>query len=85
MAEPQSTDRPYWYECNDMIVCQYCRAEMLRDWAPGTTKGGVAISKDETVRRSDFSPLGRTPWAGNDEGERYMQCDGCNTQWGPDS
>lgn len=78
------TDRPYWYECNDMIVCQWCRAEMLRDWNPQAVKakGG---SEDEMVRRADFRPLGRTPWAGGDEGDRYMQCDGCLGQWGPDA
>jgi len=79
------TTRPYWYEVAEGgIYCQWCRAKMLEEWSPHAVaqKGGT---EDEMARPSDFRPLGRTPWAGNSVGERYMQCDNCNGQWGPDA
>lgn len=77
-------DRPLWYETDDVIVCQSCKDEILRDWSPEAVrvKGG---NEEEMVRPSDFRALGRTPWAGNPPGDRYMQCDNCLGQWGPDA
>jgi hypothetical protein len=90
-----TTDRPNWFETRDgMIVCGPCRAILLAEWAPGTGKAGVdagghsvvlTISPDEEVRPTDFTNLGRTPWAGNSEPDRYIQCDQCLGQWGPDA
>lgn len=74
------TERPCWYECEGLIVCQDCRSSLLKQWAPGSQ-----ISEDEVLRSENFTPLGRTPWAGNPSGERYMQCDNCQQQWGPDA
>ncbi len=78
------TDLPLWYEVGDNIVCEECKAETLRDWSPQMVeaKGGT---EDEMVRPKDFRALGRRPWAGSDEGDRYMQCDFCQGQWGPDA
>lgn len=88
-------DRPSWFETSTgMIVCGPCRAKLLAEWAPGTGKAGldeggrstvIKISPDEEVRPSDFTNLGRTPWAGNSEPDRYIQCDQCLGQWGPDA
>lgn len=77
-------DRPYWYETDDVIVCGPCRRQLLDDWSPEMVrlKGG---NDEETCRPSDFRPLGRTPWAGSEPGDRYMQCDNCLGQWGPDA
>ena len=82
----RSTERPNWFELDDVIVCGPCRADLLREWSPEAVeaKGGDP-NGDEVCRPRDFVNLGRTPWAGNEEPLRYMQCDECGGQWGPDA
>lgn len=77
-------DRPNFFRCDDSIVCAECRRKTLAAWSPEAVraKGGT---EDEMVRASDFLNLGRTPWAGNPPGDRYIQCDECLGQWGPDA
>ena len=84
MAPATRAERPYWYETTEGIFCQGCRAEALRNWSPEVVRD-MGGNEDEVVRPRDFTPLGRTPWSGNPPGDRYMQCDGCNGQWGPDA
>lgn len=79
-----TSDRPNFFEIKTDIVCADCRRELLRDWGPGPES--MARNEDETVRPSDFTNLGRTPWAGNpEEGGCYVQCSHCLGQWGPDA
>lgn len=78
------TDRVSWFDINGVVVCGPCRREMLDEWSPAEVKrkGGT---EDEVCRPGDFTALGRTPWAGSEAGGRYMQCDVCLGQWGPDA
>lgn len=67
---------------NGAIVCRTCRDDLLTNaWM--VVDGGV--EGEEPLRPRDFRALGERPWAGNYEPDRYVQCDECGGQWGPDS
>lgn len=68
------------------IVCRPCRAVMLANVdAALSAYAGYDIGDDDRVYPRDFEALGLRPWAGEDEGFRYVQCDRCLEQWGPDA
>lgn len=77
-----------FYESGSMQVCRPCRDDLLVNAdarlavAAGHTMEEVT---DMITRKSDFTALGSRPWAGNDPPDRYIQCDQCNGQWGPDA
>lgn len=80
MASYKATMR--FYDLEGQIYCRPCRDGLLTNaWL--VLDGGVEDA--EPLRPRDFEALGYRPWAGNDEGDRYVQCDGCMQQWGPDA
>jgi hypothetical protein len=71
-----------FYDGPDGEVCRNCRDELLSNvWL--VLDGGVEDA--EPLQPRDFQALGTRPWAGEDVGDRYIQCNHCNGQWGPDA
>lgn len=75
-----------FHDLNGAIYCTPCKDDLLVNADHAISAyAGYDVSDDEVVRPRDFEALGARPWAGNDEPDRYIQCDGCMGQWGPDS
>ena len=75
-----------FYEAHGQVYCRDCRDGLLQNVDRALSAyAGHDVSGEEPERKSDYEALGSRPWAGNDEPERYIQCDGCNGQWGPDA
>lgn len=77
-----------FYDLQGQVYCRPCKDEMLVNADPMIAVGNGASMEevlDEVVHPRDFEALGPRPWAGNEAGDRYVQCDGCDGQWGPDA
>lgn len=75
-----------FYDLDGMVYCRSCHDRMLLnvDRALIGYAGGD-VSGMDILRPRSFEALGPRPWAGNEEPYRYVQCDGCMGQWGPDA
>lgn len=67
-----------FYIQDGQIYCAKCRNELLLN--KGLTE------EEEKLKPSDFRSMGERPW-GDDEDPpyRYIQCDNCLQQFGPDA
>lgn len=75
-----------FHDLNGMIYCTPCKEKILANIDKALSAyAGYDVSDVEDVKPRDFEALGDRPWAGNEEPDRYIQCDGCMEQWGPDA
>lgn len=75
-----------FYDLEGQVYCRPCRDRLLENVDRALAAyAGEDVSDMEIVRPRSFEAVGERPWAGNDEPERYIQCDGCMEQWGPDA
>lgn len=83
--------RMRFYDLGGQVLCRDCRDNLLTNaWRVHSYRDDcghpvLEVSDEPPLRPRDFEALGPRPWAGNDDPERYVQCDGCNGQWGPDA
>lgn len=76
-----------FYDLDGQVYCRPCRDNLLANADRALAAyAGHDVSDIEVVRPRSFEALGDRPWAGNEVGgDRYVQCDGCCGQWGPDA
>lgn len=75
-----------FYDLEGMVYCKDCRDGLLQNTDRALSAyAGYDVSDIPILKPRNFEAVGDRPWAGNDTPYRYIQCDGCMGQWGPDA